>query len=455
MRSFLGAPVLINGQPWGTLYLADKRDGAAFTEADEQAVVTLAEWAGGAVANARLYERSERRREELERAVHGLEATRDIAVATGAAPGPERVLELIANRGRELIGARALAIMLRDGEELVVVASSGYEEDVTGRRLPVGSSISGEVLERRLPERVQDVNARLRGAPAPLNPPDARTALLVPMVYRGVGIGVLLAFNRGDQAGPFTEADEQLMLSFAASAANAVAIARSVEADRLRSSMAAADEERRYWARELHDETLQVLGGLRVLLSGTLRRGDVARYQPAMQQAVDAIEQGIAGLRSIIADLRPAALDDIGLKPALEALLDRRSEGELTIERRIDLPAPGHGGLKLDPELETTVYRLVQEALTNVVKHARASTVQVRVSAVTDQVSVMVRDDGIGFDVSKRSDGYGLAGMRERVYLSDGSLEIESGDGGTEVRISLPARYVARTGASPEQPTGS
>ena len=144
--------------------------------------------------------------------------------------------------------------------------------------------------------------------------PDARTALLVPMMHRGSGLGVLAAFDRGERAGPFTESDEHLLQTFAASAANAVAIARSVEADRLRSSLAAADAERRRWARELHDDTLQVLGGLRVLLSGTLRRGDRDKFEAAIREA---IEHDRAGDRrvceTIIADLRPAALDELGL----------------------------------------------------------------------------------------------------------------------------------------------
>jgi signal transduction histidine kinase len=442
MRSFLGVPVMIQGRAWGNLYLAEKSDGAQFTSADEEAVVILAEWAGAAIANARLYERSERRREQLERAVRGLEATRDIAVAIGAAAGPERVLELIATRGQALIDARAVLIMLREGADLVVAASAGYTDDTAGLRLPIAGSTSGHVLEHGLPERIADIGAQLRIAPDELGVADARTALLAPMHHRGAAIGVLAAFDRGEQGAPFTEADEQLMQTFAASAANAVAFGRSVEADRLRTSMAAADAERRYWARELHDDTLQVLGGLRVLLSGALRSGSPKRHEAAMREAVAGIELGIEGLRSIIADLRPAALDEIGLKPAIEALLERRGQG-LRIERRLDLPNPRLTRQVLDPELETTIYRLVQEALTNIVKHAFASVVEATVRAEQDCVTIIVRDDGVGFDVSARSEGFGLAGMRERVYLSGGSLEIESGDAGTELRVTLPARYVA------------
>jgi signal transduction histidine kinase len=455
MRSFLGVPVLIRGEAWGNLYLGDKQGGGDFSEADEQAVVILAEWAAVAIDNARLYERSEDRRHDLERAVQGLEATRDIAVAIGATTGPERVLELIAKRGRALIDARAVLIMLRDGPDLIVASSAGYATDVVGHRLAIARSTSGEVLERGTPERIAAVGARLRIDRSELGVPDARTALLVPMLHRSVGLGVLAAFDRGDEGAQFTESDEQLLQTFAASAANAVAIARSVEADRLRSSVAAADAERARWARELHDDPLQIFGGLRVLLSGVLRRADPTRYEDAMRQAVEGIEQGIAGLRAIIADLRPAALDEIGLKPAIEALLERRSDGPLEIHPHLELPDPTPGTPTFDPELETTVYRLVQEALTNVAKHSHASRVEVRVTADDQQLTVDIADNGVGFDVAARTEGFGLAGMRERVYLYGGSLEVESGQQGTRLVATLPAVSAQRSGAGYGRSSGT
>jgi signal transduction histidine kinase len=448
IRTFLGVPVMIRGEAWGNLYLGEKAGGREFTETDEQSVVILAGWASVAIDNARLYEHSEHRRDQLERAVRGLEATRDVAVAVGQLNGPEHVLELVAERGRALIDARAVLIMLRAGSDLVVAASAGYADDVNGYRLPIAQSTSGQVLELRLPQRIADVAARLWIAPAELGVPDAHTALLIPMLHRGVGLGVLAAFDRGEAGAPFTESDERLMQTFAASAANAVAIARSVEADRLRSSLAAADAERRRWSRELHDDTLQTLGGLRVLLAGVLRRGDATRYEPAMREAVEEIEHGIEGLRAIIADLRPAALDEIGLKAALDALLERRGEGPIEIRHRLELPDSRGGGPALDPVLETTVYRLVQEALTNIVKHARASTVRVDVSFDGEQITIEIEDNGIGFDVEARTEGFGLAGMRERVYLSRGTLELDSGKRGTRLRATLPARQPTGEGRS-------
>ena len=117
MHSFLGMPIMIRGEAWGNLYLTEK-PGGEFTEIDEEDVGVLAGWAAVAIDNARQFERSDRQRLELERAVRALEATRDIAVAIGGEAGLEHVLELIVKRGRALVNARVVLIMLRDGEEL-------------------------------------------------------------------------------------------------------------------------------------------------------------------------------------------------------------------------------------------------------------------------------------------------------------------------------------------------
>ncbi|HSZ05885.1 MAG TPA: GAF domain-containing sensor histidine kinase [Solirubrobacteraceae bacterium] len=438
MRSFLGVPVVIRGEVWGNLYLTEKSDGQ-FTETDEEAAVVLADWAAIAIGNAKLYESSERRRQEAEKAFRGLEATRDVAVAIGGEIALEHVLELIVKRGRALVGARSLVIMLREGQELVVHASAGHVEQASGVRLSIAESTSGQVLERRHPERIADVGSRLRIDAREFGVSDPQTGLLVPMLYRGEGLGILAAFDRGPEREMFSEDDEQLLRTFAASAATAVALAQSVQDDRLRSSLAAAEAERGRWARELHDETLQGLGGLQVLLSSALRRGDPGRSEQAMREAVEHIKREIENLRAIITELRPAALDELGLQTAIEALLDRhREQSGFQIEDELVLPGPATGTERLDSELESVVYRLVQEALTNVAKHARASTVRVVVEASDGQVLLEVRDDGAGFDTEAVGSGFGLDGMRERVSLAGGTLSISSGGQGTLVTASLP-----------------
>ncbi len=436
MSSFLGVPVVVRGQVWGNLYLTEKQGGTQFDSVDEESVVILAEWAAIAIENARLYEAAAARRDELEQSSRRLEASRAIAVAVGAETDLQNVLELIAKRGRALVEARSVVILLREGDDLVVVASAGETRRAIGARVPIAQSTTGQVLESRRLQRVTDVKTHLRISVTQFGVADAQTALLAPLVYRGRGLGVLAAFDRGAEAGPFTEDDETTLRAFAASGATAVALAQTVQHERLRLTLEAAESERRRWARELHDETLQGLGGLRVLLSSAVRRTPDRELAELLREAVEQVEREIENLRAIITELRPAALDELGLAPAIEALVARVSAVEgLNVDAVLELEPDG-GGLSQD--LETTVYRLVQESLTNVAKHARADHARVLVGTGDGRLYVEVADDGDGFDPAAATRGFGLAGMRERVELSGGQLDVTAGPRGTTVRAVLP-----------------
>ncbi len=408
MDTFLGVPVLIRGEAWGNLYLCEKAGGEPFSDADEEAVVVLAEWAAIAIENARLYQGSERRRGDLERAVHRLEATNAIARALGGETDLARILELIVERGRALIDARGLLILLREpGGGLGVAAGDG---DV--------------------PEGVQ-VGDTLGLA--------AADGVLVPLVFRGQSLGMLVAFGgRGDGD------DELLLQGFAASAATAVATARTVEEQRLRDAMRAAEEERRRWARELHDDTLQGLGGLRMLLSAAARGDDPERLRVAVAQAVGRIEEEIDSLRGLIRELRPAALDELGPAAAIEGLAARTAEREgIGVTADVQLSATRYA-----PEIETALYRIVQEAVTNAVRHAGATRVAIAVGDGDGCVRIAIGDDGRGFDPAACGDGgLGLTGMRERVALLHGELEISSSGAGTTVAAAIPLRSPPRQAA--------
>jgi len=437
MRSFLGVPILIRGDAWGNLYLTEKAGGEPFTPEDEEAVVVLADWAAIAIENAGLYRDVAARREELERAVRGLQATAAIARAVGGETDLERILELVVKRGRALIEAHDVLIMLREGDELVIAAGAGHAHIADAVRLPLAGSTAGQVLAEGRPRRIADAARELLIPPDQLGLDDASTALLVPLVYRGQSLGVLAAFDRLDGDGAFTRDDEQLLEAFAAQAATAVATAKSVEADRRRRSLAATEAERHRWARELHDETLQALGGLKVLLSSAIRLDDPEAMRAAMRDATKQLSGDIESLRALIAELRPPALDQLGLAPALTSLAKRTGAGN-DVEVRADVELPDDR--RLAPDLETTVYRVVQESLTNVVKHARASSIDIAVRRVEDAVEVSVADDGIGFDAERAlGNGFGLAGMRERVELAGGELTVLPGaDAGTVIRARLP-----------------
>jgi signal transduction histidine kinase len=434
MHSFLGVPLLIRGESWGNLYLTEKAGGEQFDEGDEAAVMVLADWAAIAIENARLYESLETRSAELERAVRGFEATAAIAQALGTETSLDRVLELVVKRARALVEARSVVVMLREDDDLVLAAAAGQIAGGASHRIPVAGSTTGEVLQSERPRRIDDVDLQLRIPADRLGVLDASVALLVPLVYRGRALGVLVAFDRmsGDEG--FSGDDEQVMRTFAASAATAVATARTVEEDRLRHSLQAAEAERRRWARELHDETLQALGGLNVLLKSAVRSEETDVLRGAIADAAEHVSREIENLRSIITELRPAALDELGLAPALTTLVKRVATASgLEIATAIDIDR------RLAEEQETVAYRIVQESLSNVVKHAAATHVDVSVQSTNGELRIAVADDGRGFDPGVPRSGFGLVGMRERIDLAGGRLAIGPNDPGTRVEAVLPA----------------
>jgi signal transduction histidine kinase len=438
MSSFLGVPVVIRGHAWGNLYLAEK-DGGEFDEADEQAAAILAEWAAIAVENARLYKSVEDRGAEMQRAIRRLEATTEIARAVGGETDLDRVLEIVVKRARALVEAGTLLIVLPEADELRVAALAGERGGgAEGRRVPLRRSVPGQVMEAGEPRRLRDLDPSLMARPG--SEAAGVAALLVPLRFRGRSLGVLVALDPLGRA-VFGDEDEQVLDSFAASAATALATAQSVAADRIRESIAATERERGRWARELHDESLQTLAGLRVLLSAARRGGrDTAGL---LAQATEQVDGAIAELRRLIADLRPSALDELGLGAALEALTERMAAaGEIEVDLRVDPEfRTDRGPVRLVGEVEDTIYRLVQEALNNAVRHAQTGRAVVDVIEDGDSVRVTIVDEGRGFDPETRTDGFGLVGMRERVTLAGGSLAVSSARGyGTTISAALPAR---------------
>ncbi|HZO36031.1 MAG TPA: GAF domain-containing protein [Solirubrobacteraceae bacterium] len=437
MTSFLGVPIRVRGEVYGNLYLTEKAEGD-FSDVDEEAISVLADWAAIAIDNARAYAGERDRRAELERAVGGLEATIDINRALGGETDLDRVLELIAKRARALVDAKLVVILLADGDRqtLTVSAMAGEGDPaLIGSAVPIDDSLSGAVLASQQPARMTEVGKRLRHSLAELISADS--GLIMPLSYRGAAVGVLGAFDRAD--GDFTDDDERLLASFASSAAIAVATAQRVAAQGLRRSIEASERERTRWARELHDETLQELAGLKVLLSSA-REGDVAL---AIRSAIEQIEVSITGLRHLITELRPAALDDYGLGAAIEALV-QRVRGSSGLDVTADIALAYEGGLadaRHEPEIESTLYRLVQECLTNAARHADADSVVVTIEEGEQAIRVVVSDNGSGFDVGTAREGFGLVGMRERVELVGGVLEISSTPGsGTTISADVPAR---------------
>jgi signal transduction histidine kinase len=375
----------------------------------------------------------ERANARLARSVLRLEAFAQIAREVGGETDLRRVLRLILRQGHEIIEARSLLVFLREGDELVLAASEQEDEGDEPIRLAIADSLPGTVLLTGEALRVAPGETPIAALGAP-----AQAAVLVPLTFHGQRLGVLAALDPPVPGTGFSEDDAELLEAVGASAATAVTTAKSVARERLRHSIEASEQARRRWARELHDETLQGIAGLAMVLSSALAADDDGALRRAVAQAVEQTTREIRTLRSLIAELRPAALDDLGLGPAIETLVER-SAAASGFDVRTELALAHDGAARLPPETESTIYRLVQEALTNVVKHAQAGEVLVRLGERNGAIEILVRDDGRGFDPDRPCDGFGLVGMHERVALAGGSLWIASCDGGpTTIAALIP-----------------
>ena len=270
---------------------------------------------------------------------------------------------------------------------------------------------------------------------------EARAALLVPLVFRGVAVGILGALDPAVGRRRFTAEDARVLEAFASSGATAVATGRNVAEERARRGIEASEAERRRWARELHDETLQDLASLKMILSTARRSDDHSKVERILDQAIEQLTVGIASLRQLITDLRPPILDEAGVQPALEHLVERLSMiSDLDVRMNVDLAyESGRRTFRLTPAVEDALYRVVQEALHNVVKHACATTVDVSIVETDDRIDMRIVDDGVGIGERRDTSGFGLMGMQERIELIGGSIAIASpASGGTEIRASVP-----------------
>jgi PAS domain S-box-containing protein len=206
----------------------------------------------------------------------------------------------------------------------------------------------------------------------------------------------------------------------------------------------AQETERRNIARELHDEIGQALTVMQLNLQAMLLSPGMEAVSPRLNESLDAVERVLEQVRDISLDLRPSILDDLGLEPALRWYTERQAA---LVELRVEFHAD-QLEQRLDPVIETECFRVAQEALTNVVRHARAKAVTVELRKEDGQLHLRVRDDGVGFDVAPvreqavRGTSLGLLSMEERALLAGGGLEFKSNPGqGTEVHAWFPLKW--------------
>jgi two-component system, NarL family, sensor histidine kinase DevS len=430
MRTFLGVPVLLRGRAYGNLYLTEKTGGGEFTEQDEELIQLLAAQAAVAVENARLHESSTRWLRQLE-------SLNEIGNAIAAQIELEVVLGIVAARLRDLIRARVTLIVLLDavGRPRIAAAEGNDTTNLLDARLDLDSSKIGRVLSRAASERVDVLAEDPEVDQAFVRAKGFSTGLYVPLIVEGRAIGVIAAHDREGDDPRFRDEDLRLAESLGQRAAIAVDLRQRVSSDTVRRVVEAQELERARLARELHDETGQaltsILLGLRTL-EQTLEAEDA---RTAIEALRDLVVSTLHDVRRLAVELRPAALDDFGLAPAIERLVDtHRQDASIDIDLEVQL-----GDDRLPADIETTMYRIVQEALTNVAKHAAATRISVLITRTETAAVLVVEDDGEGFELADTTSGLGITGMRERVALVGGRLKVETATGaGTTIAAEIP-----------------
>lgn len=234
IRTSLDVPVLVAGEPFGSLYVGEKAGGEPFTAEDEQVIVRLAALAGVAIGNARRYTRVEQRHRASERTVAALQATTEVTRAIGDETDLDAVLALVAEHGRALVSARVLVIELVRGEELLIAAGAGEVPDgLVGQRMPKERSFAEQAIGVRAAVRIEDEVSRARFNEVGVGRlgVKARSGLAVPLLFRERALGALIALDPLIGHTMFSAEDARLLEAFATSAATAVAVAHAVAAD--------------------------------------------------------------------------------------------------------------------------------------------------------------------------------------------------------------------------------
>gem|GEM_PF-1971530 len=447
-------PIVYQGRTLGLLKLAmAKKTPDQFTEADVSLCQTLAGLVGLLIENARLHQ------EGAEGQLHA-EALQVIGRALASELDYERIVRDVAEFAYRLVGARFVLVAVPEAKKFRPVATAGRLKqdpsamdatDVPANLLRY-SFVQNAVQEAR-PMVVPDIEAdpKLTPRQAEAEVQGWRSSVAVPLLSHNQLVGVLVAYAHRPNS--FNPGDVATLMSLASQAAAAIYNAQlfgelETQREALRQVslrlVNTQEAERRLISRELHDELGQALTALKINLDLARRAmPDEAppKLRRSVQEASSLAMQTLETARNMSLALHPTLLDDLGLVAALRWEIDRVEQltGQ-TIQFETDL-----ADIKLQPELEITIYRIVTEALTNIVRHAQASDIHIGLKLENQQLSLRVVDDGVGFDVehwlnspSERK-SLGLISMRERAELLGGRLELTSRPGqGTTVAGTLP-----------------
>jgi signal transduction histidine kinase len=446
LRAGLGVPLRHGGRPIGVLLIRSYRHEAPpFTDDDARLVTLFADQAAIAIENARVLEQEQERRLQLE-------AIRDVTVELTRELDLPVVLRLVIERAAELVGAVTGVVRLWDeeGQVLVPHAWHGRDESVATLRVKLGDGVTGIVGQRREGMIVNDYRNSPYAHSDYVEHGGPLAILAEPILYQDRLVGVITVSNEG--AGrPFTEQDRQLLGIFADQAAIAIENARlyrevAERERRLRDLigrlLVTQEEERRRVAYDIHDGLAQVAAAAQQHLEAF-----ASHYRPRSPQTrqelgrtLQLAQRTVREARRVIADLRPTVLDDLGLATAIRMELDTLSTEGWGITYQEVL-----GRERLPSVIETALFRVVQEALTNVRKHAETTHVHVALRRRGQAARLEVRDWGRGFQPSAvlasagRSERVGLAGMQERIAWLGGRCTVRSRPGaGTRIVAEVP-----------------
>jgi signal transduction histidine kinase len=379
-----------------------------------------------------MQERLKRQNEEL-LALHGaaLDVTADLSL--------DVVLRKVVEQARSLVGAKYGAVSVVDQDNRIVsFITSGItpEERAAIGPPPVGHGLLGVVLREGQRLRLEDLTAHAQSHGFPPNHPPMRSLLAVPIPCKGPFLGNLYLTEK-EETGAFTADDEETLVRFALQAALAIDNAHLHEQV---ADLAVAQERLRI-AHEMHDGLAQVLGYVNTKVQAAemyLKREKLEEANAQLRELATSARQAYSDVRESIVGLRTLPGPSRALDDVLREYLARWEEMSHVVTSLTIDPS-----VQLRPAQELQVVRIVQEALTNVRKHARASHAKVAIRREDARLVVLVEDDGQGFNadaIARREfPQFGLSTMRERAASIGGILVVESSPGeGTRVRFELP-----------------
>jgi signal transduction histidine kinase len=380
--------------------------------------------------------------EKLERQNRELLALHEAGLDIHANLSTDEVLQRVVDQARSLVGARygALSVIDQEGKiEAFLTSGLTAEERAAIGPPPTGHGLLGISLHEAQHLRLADISRDPRAHGFPAHHPPMKSLLAVPILCKGPFRGNLYLTEKigGSE---FTEGDEETLARLATKAA--IAIDNAYLHQRLR--VLAVAEERLRIAHEMHDGMAQVLAYVNTKAQAVqtyLRAGKTAEADSQLEQLAQAAREVYADAREGILGLRTASGPDATLATALRTFLDHWQD-----QSAVEVEFEADDGLRLDPAVELQLMRIVQEALTNVRKHARARRARVELHSGPASVAVAIEDDGVGFDPGGERPGgvlprFGLTTMRERAESVGGVLEIDTAPGsGTRIRVAIPAR---------------